>query len=720
MMQGIIRYLSAASRPRPPRHPIGVLVPLRSPCRARLALLAALIALGLPVVAAPLPAETPAAASTEAPAPIAPAVDPGSGGKAFFTDNARILDTIEPIKLGGEAFARRLDSVRTAREPLGLVLSGGSARAFAHIGVLKALEEKGIRPDFIVANSMGAIVGMMYAAGFTPDTIESLVSGISIGSLIDLVLPLSGGFINAGRFAAFVRSIVGDVDIADLPIPIMIIFEDLKSRRQVRVMKGNFADVMAASFALPAVFEPVRIDDYLLIDGGITNLVPASAAYDYSRKVIVSVTMYDKAMKFSNPLTVINRAIDIGKTRSAVQGLVDLKPVIIRNDVESVSYMEFSRPHGIVSRGYVSAQAALPEILAVAEPTPPDPVLLKKNAEYGPLVEAAIDDFVKGNEPPNLPQTIVIPVFRLADDVAGDTGFDLGRRYFGFRAIRRDGILSSGVGLDFSLGDDPSHAWGLVFSASARPVGGFFARIDGRLSGAWRPVSIGLPLDPRHLDLAGKSGFVFGSRHLVFSAFAGGEYGIPFATGIPEWRVFSGLSARTHKVRPLASDASLDWFLDSRGNAGPEWSVRLSSKISAPLGLRFRLAGRDSVFGPGTALKASDGFRGPLPSALSPVWIIGTAEAVWRARFLEFDAGEMVIVQNIEFSPLLDAVWSGNLRAGTGAMAGISIPEMAAGVSASASCSILGLAPFDFSISVTKSLATPAWKVSFNTGRLFR
>ena len=255
----------------------------------------------------PLPAETPAAISTEAPAPIAPALDPASGGRTFFTDNAHILDTIEPIKLGGEAFARRLDSIRTAREPLGLVLSGGSARAFAHIGVLKALEEKGIRPDFIVANSMGAIVGMMYAAGFTPDTIESLVSGISIGSLIDLVLPLSGGFINAGRFAAFVRSIVGDVDIADLPIPIMIIFEDLKSRRQVRVMKGNFADVMAASFALPAVFEPVRIDDYLLIDGGITNLVPASAAYDYSRKVIVSVTMYDKAMKFSNPLTVINR-----------------------------------------------------------------------------------------------------------------------------------------------------------------------------------------------------------------------------------------------------------------------------------------------------------------------------------------------------------------------------------------------------------------------------
>ena len=330
----------------------------------------------------------------------------------------------------------------------------------------------------------------------------------------------------------------------------MIIFEDLESRRQVRVMKGNFADVMAASFALPGIFEPARFEGYTLIDGGITNLVPTSAARDYSRAVVVSATMYDKAMKFSNPFTVINRAIDIGKTRNAIQELVDLKPIIIRNDVENISYMEFSRPRGIIARGYTSAQAMLPEILSIAGQVAPDPALLEKNALYAPLVQKAIDDFAKGNDPPNIPDTLVVPTIRIADEPAGEGSFDLGRRYIGFRALRRDGAITTGVGLDFSLGVDPSHAWGLVFQASARPRGGFFARVESRLSGAWRPISSGIPLEPRSIEIAGKTGFVFGGGNLLGSVFAGAEFGVNFLPSDMQWRAFSGFSARTHKLRP--------------------------------------------------------------------------------------------------------------------------------------------------------------------------
>ena len=85
-----------------------------------------------------------------------------------FPENDTFRVIAEPITVGVDAFSARLDKIRAeGREPIGLVLAGGSARAYAHIGVLQALEDAGIRPDFIVANSMGAVVGMLYAAGLS-------------------------------------------------------------------------------------------------------------------------------------------------------------------------------------------------------------------------------------------------------------------------------------------------------------------------------------------------------------------------------------------------------------------------------------------------------------------------------------------------------------------------------------------------------------------------
>ena len=93
--------------------------------------------------------------------------EPITSSENVFSENLFYQDV--PLFIGGEAFNTKLEKIRTEenREPLGLILSGGSARAYAHIGVLKKLEEEGLVPDFIVANSMGAIVGILYSAGFS-------------------------------------------------------------------------------------------------------------------------------------------------------------------------------------------------------------------------------------------------------------------------------------------------------------------------------------------------------------------------------------------------------------------------------------------------------------------------------------------------------------------------------------------------------------------------
>ena len=285
---------------------------------------------------------------------------------AFDTVGSILL----PFEYGVDGFAEKIERVRKmGREPFGLVLTGGSARAYAHIGVLKVLEQAGIIPDFIVANSMGAVVGMLYAAGFSPDLIQEIIEQIPPERFMSLVLPTHGGFLNAGGFIATVSKIVDGIDLKDTPIPILVVSEDLKTRRQVHFAEGDFAQIMAASFAMPAIFEPALINGHALVDGGSTNLVPVAVAQDFSSRLIVSTTFYDRSISYTNPLSILNRTFDIGKTRAGLQQIQDGNPCIIRNDVEHFSFMEFSNPRAIIRAGEMSASVALDDVRTYLGPS---------------------------------------------------------------------------------------------------------------------------------------------------------------------------------------------------------------------------------------------------------------------------------------------------------------------------------------------------------------
>ena len=274
-----------------------------------------------------------------------------------------------PIKYGDEAFRERiLERTGGEREPIGLVLSGGSARAFAHIGVLRYLEELGIVPDYIISNSMGSIVGLLYAAGLSPTQILTVFTNVDIGELFDLTLPLRGGLLDTSRFAAFIAAFIGDdLRLESLPIPIMMVGEDLATKRQIQIMEGDFISVLEASFVLPIYFSPVIYNGHLLVDGGITNLVPLEIAYNYSDTVIVSTTFYEgRDTNLRNGLVILNTSIDIAKRR---QGVIELlkypQSIWIRCDVEGFSFMDFQAIREISRRGYESARMLEKELAAL-------------------------------------------------------------------------------------------------------------------------------------------------------------------------------------------------------------------------------------------------------------------------------------------------------------------------------------------------------------------
>ncbi len=265
-----------------------------------------------------------------------------------------------PIYYGEASFTDRiLERTNGERDPIGLVLTGGSARAFAHIGILQYLEEQGIEPDFIVSNSMGSIIALLYSAGVSPDQILDIITCSDLSTYFDLTIPLEGGILDQSGFEGLISSVVGkDVDLKDLPIPVMVVCEDLVTKREIRICEGDFNKVMLASFALPVYFPPQEYNGHLLIDGGIKSLAPIDVAYKYSDTIICSTTFYDvDSLNLRNPITILNGSFDVNKRYNAAASMRNYidKMIWIRCDVEKFSFMAFDKSELMAEIGYSSA-----------------------------------------------------------------------------------------------------------------------------------------------------------------------------------------------------------------------------------------------------------------------------------------------------------------------------------------------------------------------------
>ena len=266
-----------------------------------------------------------------------------------------------PIYYGLEKTKLRLEN--NTKPIWALNLSGGSARAFAHIGVLKRLEEEGLRPDVIITNSMGSIVGLTYAAGMSVSDIEDIVNTLKLSEFFDIVFPLKGGVIDLHRFESLMFALFGKMDLSETAIPVFVVTEDLKSKRQIILSEGNLVKVLKASFALPFYFQPVNIENYRLIDGGTTALVPIKPFNDLLPNMVVSSTFYAAQVNLNNPITILNVSMDISKSRRSVKQIKEYKPFLIRCDVEEISFMAFDKGNEIITAGYDSADNVVQELI---------------------------------------------------------------------------------------------------------------------------------------------------------------------------------------------------------------------------------------------------------------------------------------------------------------------------------------------------------------------
>lgn len=174
---------------------------------------------------------------------------------------------------------------------IGLALGSGSARGWAHIGVIRSLEKAGVRPDIVCGTSIGALVGAAYAAGEL-DRLESFVAGLRIGDVLGFMdLGLSGGVLKGDRLMEFFRSKVADRPIGALALPFAAVATSLRTGAEVWLREGSTLDAVRASIALPGVFTPVRWEGGLLVDGGLVNPVPVSLARAMGADIVIAVDL---------------------------------------------------------------------------------------------------------------------------------------------------------------------------------------------------------------------------------------------------------------------------------------------------------------------------------------------------------------------------------------------------------------------------------------------
>ena len=199
--------------------------------------------------------------------------------------------------------------VTPKRPSVALALGGGAARGFAHIGVLRALADKGIVPDIIVGTSIGAVAGGCFA-GDALDIFEQWARSLTVrGVLGYLDVSLSGsGLIGGNRLAGRLETALGKTMIEDLPIRFAAIATEVRTGHEIWLTHGRLVEALRASYALPGIFPPVRIGGRWLVDGALVNPVPVSAARALGARVVIAVNL--NADQFGRGITIVNHGSD--------------------------------------------------------------------------------------------------------------------------------------------------------------------------------------------------------------------------------------------------------------------------------------------------------------------------------------------------------------------------------------------------------------------------
>ena len=294
------------------------------------------------------------------------------------------------------------DTIKKARPKIGLVLSGGGAKGFAHIGVLKVLEKAGVKIDFIGGTSMGAVVGGLYASGYNATQIDSIFYNTDFDQLLQDYIPrssksfyekrndemyaitlpfkklkigipiaLSKGMYNYNLLSKLTHNVRNITDFSKLPIPFLCVATDIEKGEQVVLRNGYLAQAMLASSAFPSLFSPVEIDGKLLVDGGVVNNYPIDEIRKMGADIIIGVDVQDdlkdrNSLKDATRILVQITNLDMIKV---MKDKIKLTDIYIKPDVSNFGVISFNEGKEIIQKGEEAAFGVYEQLKKLADTT---------------------------------------------------------------------------------------------------------------------------------------------------------------------------------------------------------------------------------------------------------------------------------------------------------------------------------------------------------------
>jgi NTE family protein len=296
------------------------------------------------------------------------------------------------------------DSGAPHRRAVGLVLSGGGARGYAHLGVLKVLEENHIPVDCIAATSMGAVVGGLYASGMSAQDMDNRLAQIDLADVaFDVTaradLPqsqrederlyvnslsfgygthgfrLPTGLVQGNRLQALLQdwtaTVPGNGPFNALPIPFRAIATDLQTGQKVVLDHGSLPQAIRASMALPGLFAPADVDGHTLIDGGIVSNLPIETVREMGADVVIAVDIGSPLRPLdalASPADVMQQMIGILIHQNVARQREQLKAddILIEPALGSLSFTDFANARQAIAAGAAAATAALPKLRHLA------------------------------------------------------------------------------------------------------------------------------------------------------------------------------------------------------------------------------------------------------------------------------------------------------------------------------------------------------------------
>lgn len=248
------------------------------------------------------------------------------------------------------------------RPKIGLALGSGGLRGLAHVGVLKVLEREGIPIDCMAGCSIGSMIGALYCAGHSPDTILKLAKHLKPRHWLDFVIPKMG-IVLGDKVLNTIRLLTQRKTFSDLKIPLAIVATDIHQGQEVVFTEGDLAQAVRASVSVPGIFVPYQMGDMLLVDGAVLNSTPVDVARTMGADIVIAVDLAHAGVvcTITNVLDVIIQSIDIME-RELFKHRQQHCDILVQPDVSHISPSSFEAMDECVILGEQAIEAVLPQV----------------------------------------------------------------------------------------------------------------------------------------------------------------------------------------------------------------------------------------------------------------------------------------------------------------------------------------------------------------------